>query len=85
MLNGFGHCLGTSGLQNKETRFQLLSIYESSILVVNRQKSDALEISRILDNVMSFLNFFERFNYLFSKTVSPLTVSHIDSVLPYVC
>ena len=47
-------------LQNKETRFQLLSIYESSILVVSRQKSDALEISHIPDNVMSFLNFFER-------------------------
>ena len=76
---------GTSDLQNKETRFQLLSIYESSILVVNRQKSDALEISRIPDNVMSFLNFFERFNYLFSKTVSPLNVSYIDSVLPYFC
>ena len=76
---------GTSDLQNKETRFQLLSIYESSILVVSRQKSDALEISHIPDNVMSFLNFLERLNYLFSKTVSPLNVSHIDSVLPYVC
>ena len=58
---------------------------ESSILVVSRQKSDALEISRITDKVMSFLNFFERFKYLFSKTLSPLTVSHIDSVLPYFC
>ena len=86
MLNGFGHCHG--GHQAFKTRKQYFSYFllcYLSILVVNRQKSDALEISHIPDNVMSFLNFLERLNYLFSKTVSPLNVSHIDSVLPYVC
>ena len=86
MLNGFGHCHG--GHQAFKTRKQYFSYFllcYLNILVVNRQKSDALEISHIPDNVMSFLNFLERLNYLFSKTVSPLNVSHIDSVLPYVC